>query len=83
MLEPPNNSIPSCVVVFTGGAGLGQFPQVAYNELLSEISKTLNAVCLTAPYEVGLDHFGLAKATGEKLRRVLMDSLQLRKVLYP
>lgn len=72
MLEPPNNSIPSCVVVFTGGAGLGQFPQVAYNELLSEISKTLNAVILTAPYEVGLDHFGLAKATGEKLRRGLI-----------
>ena len=72
MLEPPNNSIPSCVVVFTGGAGLGQFPQVAYNELLSEISKQLNAVCLTAPYEVGLDHFGLAKATGEKLRRGLL-----------
>jgi len=72
MLEPPNNSIPSCVVVFTGGAGLGQFPQVAYNELLSEVSKNLNAVCLTAPYEVGLDHFSLAKKTGEKLRRALL-----------
>ena len=72
MLEPPNNSIPSCVVVFTGGAGLGQFPQVAYNELLSEVSKTLNAICLTAPYEVGLDHFSLAKSTGEKLRRALL-----------
>jgi len=72
MLEPPNNSIPSCVVVFTGGAGLGQFPQVAYNELLSEVSTKLNAVCLTAPYEVGLDHFSLAKVTGEKLRRALL-----------
>eukprot|EP00531_Pseudo-nitzschia_arenysensis_P007129 CAMPEP_0116140746 /NCGR_PEP_ID=MMETSP0329-20121206/14020_1 /TAXON_ID=697910 /ORGANISM="Pseudo-nitzschia arenysensis, Strain B593" /LENGTH=452 /DNA_ID=CAMNT_0003635897 /DNA_START=136 /DNA_END=1494 /DNA_ORIENTATION=+ len=72
MLEPPNNSIPSCVIVFTGGAGLGQFPQVAYNELLSELSKKLNAVCLTAPYEVGLDHFVLAKSTGEKLRRALL-----------
>ena len=72
MLEPPNNSIPSCVVVFTGGAGLGQFPQVAYNELLSEVSTKLNAVCLTAPYEVGLDHFSLAKTTGEQLRRALL-----------
>jgi hypothetical protein len=72
MLEPPNNSIPSCVVVFTGGAGLGQFPQVAYNELLSEVSKNLNAVCLTAPYEVGIDHFSLAKKTGEKLRRAML-----------
>jgi hypothetical protein len=72
MLEPPNQSIPSCVVIFTGGAGLGQFPQVAYNELLSEVSTRLNAICLTAPYEVGLDHFSLAKQTGEKLRRALL-----------
>jgi len=61
MLEPPNSSIPSCIVVFTGGAGLGQFPQVVYNELLSKISMKLNAICITAPYEVGLDHFALAK----------------------
>mmetsp|Transcript_26502 Transcript_26502/g.56792 ORF Transcript_26502/g.56792 Transcript_26502/m.56792 type:complete len:458 (+) Transcript_26502:232-1605(+) len=72
MLEPPRGSIPSCVVVFTGGAGLGQFPQVAYNELLSGISDKLNAVCLTVPYEVGLDHFALAKQTGEKIRRALL-----------
>lgn len=72
MLEPPSNSIPSCVVVFTGGAGLGQFPQVAYNELLSKISDKLNAVCITAPYEVGLDHFALAKQTGERHRRALL-----------
>ena len=79
MLEPPNNSIPSCVIVFTGGAGLGQFPQVAYNELLSEVSTKLNAVCLTAPYEVGLDHFSLAKVTGEKLRRALLVLDQKRE----
>lgn len=72
MLEPPANTIPSCVVVFTGGAGLGQFPQVAYNELLSKISDKLNAVCITAPYEVGLDHFSLAKQTGERIRRALL-----------
>ena len=72
MLEPPSNSIPSCVVAFTGGAGLGQFPQVAYNELLSKISDKLNAVCITVPYEVGLDHFSLAKKTGERIRRALL-----------
>jgi len=71
-LDPPSNSIPSCVIVFTGGAGLGQYPQVAYNELLSKISDKLNAVCITAPYEVGLDHFGLAKQTGERTRRALL-----------
>ncbi|VEU33376.1 unnamed protein product [Pseudo-nitzschia multistriata] len=72
MLEPPSSSIPSCVVVFTGGAGLGQFPQVVYNELLTKVSDKLNAVCITAPYEVGLDHFSLAKETGERIRRALL-----------
>lgn len=72
ILEPPSNSIPSCVIVFTGGAGLGQFPHIAYNELLSRISDRLNAVCIAAPYSVGLDHFGLAKQTGERIRRALV-----------
>jgi Protein of unknown function (DUF1350) len=74
MLEPANvangmMSEPSCTIVFTGGAGLGQFPHVAYNELLQRISNKLDAVVLAAPYTVGLDHFALAKDTGEKLRR--------------
>jgi hypothetical protein len=72
ILEPPSNTIPSCVIVFTGGAGLGQFPHIAYNELLSRISDRLNAVCIAAPYQVGLDHFGLAKQTGERIRRALV-----------
>jgi hypothetical protein len=72
ILEPPSQSIPSCVIVFTGGAGLGQFPHIAYNEMLSKISDRLNAVCIAAPYSVGLDHFGLAKQSGERLRRALI-----------
>ena len=72
ILEPPANSIPSCVIVFTGGAGLGQFPHIAYNELLSRVSDRLNAVVMAAPYQVGLDHFSLAKKTGENLRRALV-----------
>lgn len=72
VLEPPSNSIPSCAIVFTGGAGLGQFPHIAYNELLSRVSNRLNAVCIAAPYQVGLDHFGLAKQTGERIRRALV-----------
>jgi hypothetical protein len=72
ILEPPANTIPSCAIVFTGGAGLGQFPNIAYNELLSRVSDRLNAVCITAPYQVGLDHFSLAKQTGERLRRALI-----------
>ncbi|KAL3912753.1 MAG: hypothetical protein SGILL_006761, partial [Bacillariaceae sp.] len=72
VLDPPGNSIPSCVLVFTGGAALGQFPQVAYNELLLRVSDKLNALVITAPYSVDLDHFKLAKQTGERLRRALV-----------
>jgi len=72
MLEPPNQSIPSCVIVLLGGAGLGQYPQVVYNALLSHLAVHLNAVCLTVPYEVGLDHFTLSKRTGELIRRSLL-----------
>lgn len=71
ILEPPSDAIPSCMIVFTGGAGLGQFPHIAYNELLSRISDRLNAVCIAAPYSVGLDHFSLAKQTGERIRRAI------------
>eukprot|EP00526_Cylindrotheca_closterium_P012217 CAMPEP_0113641282 /NCGR_PEP_ID=MMETSP0017_2-20120614/21670_1 /TAXON_ID=2856 /ORGANISM="Cylindrotheca closterium" /LENGTH=463 /DNA_ID=CAMNT_0000552613 /DNA_START=160 /DNA_END=1551 /DNA_ORIENTATION=+ /assembly_acc=CAM_ASM_000147 len=74
ILEPPQGTtIPSCMIVFTGGAGLGQFPHIAYNELLSRISDKLNAVCISAPYQVsGLDHFGIAKDTGDRMRRALV-----------
>lgn len=72
MLEPPVGRTPSCIVVFTGGAGLGQFPHIAYNELLCRVSDRLNALVLAAPYSVGLDHFQLAKETGELIRRALV-----------
>jgi Protein of unknown function (DUF1350) len=73
LLEPPYNSIPSCIIVFTGGAGLGTYPQIAYNELLLRLSNRLNAVVITPPYQVGLDHFTLAKETGDKMRRAIIQ----------
>ncbi|CAJ1969496.1 unnamed protein product [Cylindrotheca closterium] len=74
ILEPPTGTtIPSCMIVFTGGAGLGQFPHIAYNELLLRISNRLNAVCISAPYQItGLDHFTMAKDTGERMRKAVM-----------
>ena len=72
LLEPPNNSVPSCLIVFTGGAGLGTYPQIAYNEFLVMLSNRLNAAIFTAPYQVGLDHFILAKDTGDITRRALL-----------
>ena len=70
LLEPPNRT-PSAVVTFLGGAGLGQFPQVAYSEFLTRLSDRLNAVVLTVPYPVGLDHFAISQSTGELLRRAI------------
>jgi Protein of unknown function (DUF1350) len=70
LLEPPG--LPSCMIVFLGGAGLGQFPHIAYNEFLVRISDKLNAAILAAPYTVGLDHFGIAKQGGEKLRKGIL-----------
>jgi len=72
LLEPPNKSNPSCLLVFIGGAGLGTFPQVVYNEFLTRLSDRLNAAVLTAPYQVGLDHFSLSKKTGDLLRRAIL-----------
>lgn len=66
LLEPPNGSIPSCIIIFIGGAGLGTYPQIAYNELLVRLSNRLNAAVLAVPYTIALDHFALAKETGER-----------------
>ena len=72
LLEPPNKARPNCVLVFTGGAFLGSFPQVAYNELLLRLSDRLGAAVVAAPYNVvGLDHFALAKRVGELNRHAL------------
>ena len=71
LLEPP--STPSMVILFLGGAGLGQYPNIAYSEMLSRISKRLNAAIIAAPYPLSLDHFDLSKKAGEALRRAVVQ----------
>jgi len=71
-LLEPNNS-PSSLLLFLGGAGLGQYPHIAYDEFLSRISQRLNVAVMTAPYPLGLDHFDLSKKAGEKLRRAVVQ----------
>jgi hypothetical protein len=83
LLEPPNQSQPSCLIVFAGGAGLGQFPHIAYNEFLIRLSDRLNAAVIAAPYSVGLDHFGLAKTVGELSRRARVHCQEDPERLYP
>ena len=69
LFEPSTS--PSSLLLFLGGAGLGQYPHIAYNELLTRISKRLNAAVITSPYPLGLDHFELSKKSGEKLRKAV------------
>lgn len=83
LLEPPNNNIPSCLIVFVGGAGLGQFPNIAYSEFLTRISDRLNAAVLAAPYSVKLDHFAIAKQTGERIRKGILLCEDDPTKLYP
>jgi Protein of unknown function (DUF1350). len=71
LLEPP--STPSMVILFLGGAGLGQYPHIAYSEFLSRISKRLNAAIIAAPYPLSLDHFELSKQTGDLFRRAIVQ----------
>jgi Protein of unknown function (DUF1350) len=83
LLEPPENSVPSCLIVFTGGAGLGTYPQIAYNEFLLRLSNRLNAAVITAPYQVGLDHFTLARVTGDLTRRAIVHCQDDPSRQYP
>lgn len=85
LLEPSNaySSTPSCIILFVGGAGLGQFPHIAYSEFLQRLSDKLNASILAAPYTVGLDHFELAKQTGDRLRRAIIYCQDDPKRQYP
>jgi len=69
LLEP--STTPSLVVLFLGGAGLGQYPHIAYSQLLSKISQTLNAAVIAAPYPLGLDHFQLSKRVSTLFRGAL------------
>ena len=83
LLEPPNKALPSSVIVFCGGAGLGQFPQVAYNELLIRLSDRLGAAVIAVPYTLGMDHFQLAKIVGELARKALIHCEEDSKLSYP
>ena len=65
VLEPDGGrTTPWGVVHFVGGAVLGAFPQVAYGELLQRLAAATRVAVVATPYELGLDHTKLARATG-------------------
>lgn len=70
--EPSKPSKPTSVILFLGGAGLGQYPHITYDNLLTRLSRKSNSAILAAPYSVNLDHFELAKKSGDLLRRAVI-----------
>mmetsp|Transcript_16744 Transcript_16744/g.19129 ORF Transcript_16744/g.19129 Transcript_16744/m.19129 type:complete len:414 (-) Transcript_16744:171-1412(-) len=71
LLEP--STTPSSLILFLGGAGLGQFPHIAYDEFLSRLSQKLNAAVITAPFPLSLDHYDLSKKATDNLRRAVVQ----------
>ena len=72
LLKPPEQFLrPTSCLLFVGGAALGQFPHIAYSEMLTKISNSLGAAVIAAPFNTGLDHFELAKYTGNLFNKAL------------
>jgi len=71
LLEPPNGSTPTSLILFLGGAVLGTYPQVAYSEFLHRLSSKTNAAVVAVPFNVGLDHLDIAKHAEKMFSKAL------------
>ena len=73
LLEPASGAAPSCVIFFLGGAVLGQFPHIAYSTFLERVATKMNASVVAIPYEVGLDHFGIAQRAVSRMKNAVIE----------
>lgn len=73
LLEPASGAVPSCVVFFLGGAVLGQFPHISYSSFLERLADRTNAAIVAIPYEVGLDHFGIAQGAVRRMKGAVIE----------
>jgi hypothetical protein len=73
LLEPDSGAAPSCVIFFLGGAVLGQFPHIAYSTFLKGVAERTNAAVVAIPYEVGLDHFGIAQKAVSRMKSAVVE----------
>mmetsp|Transcript_59726 Transcript_59726/g.71760 ORF Transcript_59726/g.71760 Transcript_59726/m.71760 type:complete len:466 (+) Transcript_59726:120-1517(+) len=72
LLEPINgSSIPSSLIIFYGGAALGQFPHIAYAEFLNRVSSKTGCAVICVPFEVGLNHFELSSKCFKLAQRAI------------
>lgn len=72
LLEPASGAVPSCVAFFLGGAVLGQFPHISYSAFLQRVAAKMNAAVVAIPYEVGLDHFGIAQNSVNRMKKAVI-----------
>lgn len=73
LLEPASGANPSCLIFFLGGAVLGQFPHISYSAFLSRLASKMNGAVIAIPYEVGLDHFNIAKKAVERMKGAVIE----------
>ena len=73
LLEPASGAAPSCVIFFLGGAVLGQFPHISYSTFLKRVAERTNAAVVAIPYEVGLDHFGIAQRAVSRMKSAVVE----------
>eukprot|EP00667_Euglena_gracilis_P008281 EG_transcript_8384 len=69
VLMPP--IVPWGVIHFIGGAVLGSYPHVVYNELFMRVCRTAGVAVIATPYDLGLDHRQLAADAGAAFRKAL------------
>jgi len=73
LLEPTSSGVPSCVMFFLGGAVLGQFPHISYSTFLQRVAAKMNGSVIAIPYEVGLDHFSIAKRAVSRIKKAVIE----------
>eukprot|EP00584_Thalassiosira_punctigera_P007706 CAMPEP_0172529588 /NCGR_PEP_ID=MMETSP1067-20121228/3631_1 /TAXON_ID=265564 ORGANISM="Thalassiosira punctigera, Strain Tpunct2005C2" /NCGR_SAMPLE_ID=MMETSP1067 /ASSEMBLY_ACC=CAM_ASM_000444 /LENGTH=431 /DNA_ID=CAMNT_0013313667 /DNA_START=21 /DNA_END=1316 /DNA_ORIENTATION=- len=73
LLEPTSGAVPSCVIFFLGGAVLGQFPHISYSVFLQRVAARMNASVLAIPYEVNLDHLGIAQRAVSRMKNAVIE----------
>lgn len=72
LIEPTSGAIPSCVIFFLGGAVLGQFPHISYSTFCKKLSTTMDASIIAVPYEVGLDHYDIARRVTSRMKNAVI-----------
>lgn len=52
---------------------LGQFPHISYSAFLRRVASKTNAAVVAVPYEVGLDHFGIAQRSVKRIKKAVIE----------